>query len=39
MQLGATVVIDPNGEIVYEDREEFAGDHAEIDDILAALRS
>ena len=37
MQLGATVVIDTDGEILYEDREEFAGDHADIDDIIAVL--
>ncbi len=37
MQLGATVVIAPDGSILYEDREDFAGDHASIDDVLAAV--
>ncbi len=37
MQLGATVVIGPGDEILYEDREDFAGDHADIDEVIAAL--
>ncbi len=37
-QLGATLVIAPGDQLLYEDREEHAGDHAAIDDILAALR-
>ena len=37
LQLGATVVIAPGGAILYEDREDFAGDHADIDEVIAAL--
>ena len=37
MQLGATVVIAPGEEILYEDYEDYAGDHADIDEIIAAL--
>jgi len=36
-QLGATLVIGPGEELLYEDYEDFAGDHADIDDVLAAL--
>ena len=36
-QLGATLVIGPGDELLYEDYEDFAGDHADIDDVLAAL--
>lgn len=36
-QLGATFVIAPDGSVLYEDREDFAGDHAPIDDVLAAV--
>jgi hypothetical protein len=36
-QLGATFVIGPGDKILYEDFERFAGDHAEIDDVVAAL--
>lgn len=36
-QLGATFVIAPDGSVLYEDREDFAGDHASIDDVLAAV--
>ena len=36
-QLGATLVIGPGDELLYEDFEDFAGDHADIDDVLAAL--
>ena len=39
MQLGATIVMGPGDEILYEDFEEFAGDHADIDEVLAALGS
>jgi hypothetical protein len=28
----------PGDEILYEDREDFAGDHAPLDDVIAALR-
>ncbi len=37
LQLGATVVLGPSDEILYEDREAFAGDHADIDEVLAVL--
>lgn len=37
-QLGATVVLGPGDEILYEDREEFAGDHASLDEVIAAVR-
>lgn len=37
MQLGATLVIGPGDELLLEDRERFAGDHADIDAVLAAL--
>lgn len=36
-QLGATLVIGPGDEILFEDFERFAGDHARIDDIVAVL--
>lgn len=39
MQLGATLVIGTDGEILYEDFEEFAGDHADIDEVIAAIPS
>ena len=37
MQLGATIVMGPGDELLYADFEDFAGDHAEIDDVMAAL--
>ena len=37
MQLGATLVIGTDGEILYEDYEDFAGDHADIDEVIAAI--
>lgn len=36
-QLGATLVIGPGDQLLYEDYEDHAGDHADIDDVLAAL--
>jgi peroxiredoxin len=36
-QLGATLVIGPGDRLLYEDFEDFAGDHADIDEVLAAL--
>lgn len=39
MQLGATLVIGPRDELLYIDRESFAGDHADLDEVLAAIRS
>jgi hypothetical protein len=38
LQLGATLVIGPGDELLYADFEEFAGDHADLDQILAVLR-
>ncbi len=37
LQLGATIVMAPGGEILYEDREDYAGDHADIDEVIRAL--
>ncbi|MDJ0791885.1 MAG: peroxiredoxin-like family protein [Acidimicrobiia bacterium] len=37
MQLGATIVMAPGDEILYEDFEDHAGDHADIDEVIAAL--
>ena len=37
MQLGATLVIGPGNELLYEDYEDFAGDHADLDEVLAVL--
>ncbi|MGI9529854.1 MAG: peroxiredoxin-like family protein [Acidimicrobiia bacterium] len=39
MQLGATIVIGPGDEILYEDYEDYAGDHADIDEVIAALEA
>jgi hypothetical protein len=39
MQLGATLVIGPGDELLYIDRESYAGDHADLDEVLAAIRS
>jgi len=36
MQLGATLVIGPGDELLYSDFEDFAGDHADLDEVLAA---
>jgi len=36
-QLGATLIIAPGDDLLYEDFEEYAGDHADIDEILAVL--
>ncbi|MBT8200150.1 MAG: AhpC/TSA family protein [Acidimicrobiia bacterium] len=37
MQLGATLVVAPGNTLLYEDFEDFAGDHADLDEILAVL--
>ncbi len=37
MQLGATIVVSPDDTILYEDFEDYAGDHADIDEVIAAL--
>ncbi len=39
MQLGATLVIGPGDEILYEDYESHAGDHADLDEVLAVLQT
>jgi hypothetical protein len=35
-QLGATLVIAPGDELLYADFEEYAGDHADLDEVLEA---
>lgn len=36
LQLGATLVIGPGNELLYADYEDHAGDHADLDEVLAA---
>lgn len=36
-QLGATLVMAPGNELLYIDKESFAGDHANLDDVLTIL--
>jgi hypothetical protein len=36
-QLGATFVIAPGNVLRYADHEDFAGDHADLDEVLAAI--
>jgi hypothetical protein len=36
-QLGATLVIGPGDDLRYSDFEDFAGDHAELDEVLSHL--
>lgn len=36
-QLGATLVIAPGDRLLYSDFEEYAGDHADLDQVLAAI--
>ena len=36
-QLGATLVIGPGDDVLYADFEDHAGDHADIDEVLAAI--
>jgi hypothetical protein len=36
-QLGATLVMGPGNELIYIDKESFAGDHADLDEVLAVL--
>ncbi len=36
-QLGATLVIGPGNVVHYADYEDFAGDHADIDEVLSAI--
>ena len=37
LQLGATFVIGPGDELIYSDFEDYAGDHADLDEVIAAL--
>ena len=37
MQLGATVVVAPGGAILFEEYEDYAGDHADLDAVIEAL--
>lgn len=36
LQLGATLVVGPGDELLYADYEDYAGDHAPLDEVLAA---
>jgi len=36
-QLGATLVMAPGNELLYIDKESFAGDHADLDEVIAIL--
>jgi hypothetical protein len=36
-QLGATLVMAPGDELLYIDKESYAGDHADLDEVLAVL--
>jgi GT2 family glycosyltransferase len=38
-QLGATLVIAPGDELLYIDKESYAGDHADLDEVIAVLRA
>ena len=37
-QLGATLVIGPGDQLIYADFEDHAGDHADIDEVLEAIK-
>lgn len=37
MQLGATIVVGPGDELLYEDFEDHAGDHADLDEVIDAI--
>ncbi len=39
LQLGATFVIAPGDRLLFEDYEDFAGDHADLDAVMESLRS
>jgi hypothetical protein len=39
MQLGATLVAGPGDELLYIDKESYAGDHANLDEVLTVLRA
>ncbi len=36
-QLGATLVVAPSHRLLYEDFEDYAGDHADLDEVIGAL--
>lgn len=36
-QLGATLVIAPGNQLLYADFEDYAGDHADLDEVIATL--
>lgn len=36
-QLGATLIMAPGDELLYIDKETFAGDHADLDEVLVGL--
>lgn len=36
-QLGASLIIAPGNILLYEDYEDYAGDHADLDEIIAVL--
>ncbi len=36
-QLGATIVMGPNDELLYIDKESFAGDHADLGEVIDLL--
>lgn len=37
-QLGATLVMAPGDDLLYVDKESFAGDHADLDNVMEILR-
>ena len=39
MQLGATIVMGPDDTLLYEDFEDHAGDHADLDEVIGAITS
>ncbi|GMQ98975.1 MAG: hypothetical protein BMS9Abin17_1515 [Acidimicrobiia bacterium] len=38
-QLGATLVLGPGDDLLYLDKESFAGDHADLDEVVGILAS
>jgi hypothetical protein len=39
MQLGGTLVMGPADDVIFLDLETYAGDHADLDDVLAAIEN
>lgn len=37
MQLGATLVVGPGDELLYIDKESYAGDHADLNEVLTTV--